>query len=113
MRVWRIHVGGAMLTLLATVITARIASRRDVGDAPPAAGPRNLPTPVPLPPNSGSRQAERPPSEAARPTRSPASVPEPSLADKIRALMKNPQDGEELERLVIRLHTRTFTTSNI
>jgi len=106
MKVWRIHVGWAIVTLLAMVITARITSRRDVGDAPPAAGVRNLQTLVPLPSNSGSRPAERPPSEAAQPTRSPASVPDPTLADKIRAMMKNPQDREELERLVNSIQDR-------
>jgi hypothetical protein len=106
MKVWRIHVGWAIVTLLAMVLTARIASRRDVGDAPPAAGLRNLQTPVPLPSNSGSRPSERPSSEAARPSRSPASVPDPTLPDKIRAMMKNPQDREELERMVNSIQDR-------
>ena len=101
MKFWRIHVGWAIVTLLAAGITARIASRGDVKEASPAAGLRNLETPSALAPNPRSRNAGRPPSETARPsTRSSASAPDPSPADKIRAMMKNPQDREELERLL-------------
>lgn len=101
MKGWRIHVGWAIAALLGAVVSARVASRRDTPEAPPVLRASAARAADPPTTDSGS------PGTGALPTREADAVPAPvgsvpsdGLEERVRALLKNPQDWGELERLV-------------
>src|SRR5579862_3794523 len=101
MKAWRIHFGWTIVTVLATVISARIASRQAAVDGdgrgrPPAGQERN-----PRPAASEPRETTAAPIAKGELASKSATPPaDSSLADRIRGMLKDPNKWEKLEELV-------------
>jgi HEAT repeat protein len=109
MKSWRIHFAWAMVTGLAAVLSARIASRREALEAPAASRPPSVRAGQPAPTGSELQRVEVLPLSAAGPfSKSADPSPEPSLAGKIRALLKDFGKWEELQTLMNGLEDRKF-----
>jgi len=107
MKAWRIHFGWAIVTVLAAVLSARMASRPDpVGPLTPGKPhSREEPTPAILP----VPKAEILPADVQTPLL-PSALPagESPIEAKIRTLMKDPRSADEAVRLLKGIPDREF-----
>src|SRR5579863_2988148 len=112
MKAWRIHFGWTIVTVLATLISARIASRPAAVDGDgrgrsPAGLERN-PRAVAPPPRETTAA---PIAKGELHSKSATPPADPSPADRIRGMLKDPNQWEKLQELVEQNPDRQFLLS--
>jgi len=110
MKSWRIHFGWAIVTALATVISARIASRHAAVDGP-SHGSSSLGA-VQNPSATDPEPRKMPAAPIGKGGPVPTSddpLADTSLAARIRDLLKNSEHWEELEKLLASGVDRSFS----